>query len=79
MTDEERVKKIAESINSYRVKKGIMFKKFLKQDFFDGKVKDPYLQQFRNMFTFDTLDKIKFHTTQREMIVILSKRDKHDR
>ncbi len=65
------MKKIITALDDYRSKNGTRWKSKLKELYFTGKNKSPELQQFRNRFSFETLDKIKYHTTKLEIQKIL--------
>jgi hypothetical protein len=64
--------KISVAIDGYRMKNGRNWKSKLKEDWFSNTNHDPFLQQFRNRYGFDILDKIKYHTTKREILEILA-------
>lgn len=65
------VENITEALNSFRSENGTHWKKKLKELFFSGKNNVAELQQFRNYFDFESLDKIKYHTSKREIQQIL--------
>ena len=65
------IQNITNELDKFRSKNSTLWKSKLKELFFSNKNRNPELQQFRNKFTFETLDKIKYHTTKREITEIL--------
>lgn len=70
----KKMEKIAEAIDEFRSKNGRQWKSKLRELYYSGKNRNAYLQQFRNRYL-PVLDKIKEHTTKREMKVIFEKED----
>ena len=66
------IQEITEALDSFRSKNGTHWKSKLKELYFSNQNSNPYLQQFRNKFSFNILEKIKYHTTKREITEILT-------
>jgi len=65
------IENITNELDKFRQKNGIQWKSKLKELYFTNQNRNPELQYFRNHFDFETLDKIKYHTTKREIKQIL--------
>lgn len=67
------IENITEALNKFRQENGTHWKKKLKELYFSGKNNNAELQTFRNKFSFEILNKIKYHTTKSEITLILNK------
>ncbi|MBU1658911.1 hypothetical protein KKG72_07665 [bacterium] len=67
MKNNINLENIAIAIDIYRSKNGRNWKSKFNELYSSGKNTSTELQQFKNKFNFETLDKIKYHTTKSEI------------
>ena len=70
-----KIEQITKELDLYRSANGTQWKSKLRELYFSGQNRNEYLQQFRNKYM-QHLDKIKYNTTKREIITILTKGQK---